>query len=851
MSSHPYYGGDKVSPAIIYPLKATCFRELVSLFHVPHPFKFTRQEYHSWPTDKQKAAKDGPYVVACTFAEGTTRRNDAAAIGVLMVCMDIDDPELARQFVEAPEVLSDALYPYNFLCYHTASSTPEKPRLRILVDIEFSPVEMHKRFVLHCANLIGMPREWAGRRESNVLSQPMYRSAVFLGEEVPPVITSRTNGEAMTALDIPEDVEEEIKAKYAYRGACNDDLDNLPIPNLTPADIKEALFKLDPDMPYDAWVRVACGLRHNFRTEEEAEEAFHLFDTWSRQGSKYQDGDTLVKWMSFKPDFGSQRPVTIKTLLEMAIKEGWKPTRIVSKFKVGFHEWLEGCDDSDVLAEEGPRRIAELPFKSPLIEEQLVQALRKKLKGNLSLVSVKSAVAKARGAAKAEERKGNKPAWILPWCYVRTLHKFYNSITGVILTPEAFNLTFSKELKPVNPEDDAQRNGKPVILPVDFVLTVHEHEQVDRIAYDPRKGSASDPYFTAYGQRFVNEYRFSTVPAEDEKNARKAEKAIRRHLKNLFPNNPEAVEALIDWMAFLVQYPGVKIRWIPVIIGAQGCGKTFLASFVGAAIGEPNVGEANSNTIKQGWNDWAVGYQLVKIEELWVSGKGRAEIYNAMKDILTNDFVVVNRRNRDAYKVEHTTNYAAFSNHFDPIPLEESDRRWWVLQSAMRTEQQVLDLTNSTIAGMPYFDYMGQLLLTGARAIRAWLRGHQIRPSFNPNGHAPKTEARSLLIESAKNPLQLAIEQMVESGDHPMIGRDLVLYEDIANRTVALSRNNHPPAHYLHKLGFQPVGINARHQVNGSRSQVWVHAENYDADMFGDPVAEMKRRYEEMKEDSI
>lgn len=859
----PYWGGSTVRSGKVFPLNATSFKDLVALFSVPHQLHVTREEFHSWPKPRRDVAKDCPFVCGVTFKEGTVKRNNESAENIVGVCLDIDDSDLARPFAESPETLADALYPYSFMVWKTASSTEENPRLRVFIPTETVPAvaETYRKFVRHVAyDLIGLPAGWLGQPESEVLSQPAYRPTAFEGDEGSPILVVRDSGPELTLLDIPESTGKEVEKTYAY---CSDagggDEETIstymPIAGIKVEDIREPLFKIDPDCEYRVWCQILCGVRHQFRNEPEAHAAFDLVTEWSQTGDKYVDGCTHEKWRSFKPDSPAYRSITIKTLFSEAIKAGWEPRKLAVRYKANFIEWLEACNNPDTLMSEGPRRIAEMPFRDEMMEPVMYERLRDKLAMvtggcKLSTATIRSSVAKARQTVKVEETLKNKPAWLLPWCYVRTTNSFYNTVTGVQLKPEAFDKTFGRELLT---EEEAATSGRPAIQPAEFLLNVHRHEQVDGLMFDPRQGSLTQPFFSAHGKRFANLYRFSTVPTLDHVNKAVVGRILDEHLRVTF-YDPEDRSIMKDWMAFQIQHPGQKIRWVPLLQGGQGGGKTFLSRLLAAAMGQENVGNANASTIKQQWNDWAVDWQLQVIEEIWLPGVGRAEIANSLKDIIANDTVVVNRRNTDSHTQEHFTNYLAFSNHLKSIPLERSDRRWYAVKTAIQTEGQKIALAARMVrfnkSQMKYFDRLGQTVKYGG-ALRAHLIDHIIRPSFDPNGDAPKTEFRAQLIESSKNELLRKIEALI-ADRHPLISHDIVFLPALDSQLSRADKSSAaPPAHYLGELGFSMWKSGQRFSMNGSgKGEIWVHGERFE-ESLGDPDEILRERYENIPDETI
>lgn len=79
------------------------------------------------------------------------------------------------------------------------------------------------------------------------------------------------------------------------------------------ADIISALDSLDPDMPYDDWVKVGMALHSGGHK-------LAIWDQWSAKGEKYHNGDCRKRWGGFKPN----GDVSMGTFWDMAYLAGWE-----------------------------------------------------------------------------------------------------------------------------------------------------------------------------------------------------------------------------------------------------------------------------------------------------------------------------------------------------------------------------------------------------------------------------------------------------------------------------------------------------------------------------------------------
>ena len=836
----PLYWTAASLTADIRPLDVSTFAQLVTGYvHVPVPLALERADFLARGKAERDKIKSGPYLTACSFKPGTTRRCDANADRLVMLCLDLDDG--AAPFVDSPATLATALHPYNFAAYTTANSTPAAPRLRILVDIAPCDPIYQKPGLRHIAALLGLSYTFKGIKESAVVSQPMYRPNSFRDDPSSPVIASRIDGVPLDPEDIPAlyHVGEDDPGPRTYAAAdegAPSDLSYLPVGGLVPEDIREALFSVDPDCGYWQWVEIAAGLRHQFSADEEvAREAYRLFDEWSSGGNKYRsEKETYAKWKSFKPYAKGKAPVTIRSLFKFAMDAGWENTKVAAKVKRTVEDWLAATDDIDALLEEGARRIADMPFKNELVEEALVIALKRRISDvggpTLEKATVKKQVAAARRKVKAEEMEdaGMEP-WLQPWVYVATSNVFRNMLAPVEYSPAAFDNMFGVHLMPADTESELAKAGCPTIQPVKYALNIRKIPKVDGVTYDPREGNTGSPFFTYQGVTYLNEYLPGSVPVEDEVNSEMAGKWFRRLLHHLL-DDPEYERTLLDFCAYIVQHPGRKIRWAPLIQGCQGAGKGSVIDYVRAALGEQNVKLVNEADMNSDFNSWRYGAQLVHLDELRSSGANRHAASNKLKDAITNDRISLNQKFRDPRVIQNVSNFIATTNFKDSLHVEGSDRRYWYVESVLQTRDQVEALNETG-----FWQDFHKVCSKFPGACRHYLLHHRISDDFPVNGPAPITRYREAIVDESKHPVQILIENIIADGDEPMVQSDVIHLSSLENLLAGELRHASRPSHYLRVLGYRRWDADGRVSIDGVRSYVWYHPRHWFSEL-GTPV---------------
>lgn len=114
--------------------------------------------------------------------------------------------------------------------------------------------------------------------------------------------------------DMPEWLIGLLKEKPKERAPLTHDYSQSRLSEWSTESVQSMLDCLLPDMPYDDWLNVGFALH-------EGGFSLSLWDSWSRNGQKYQSDDCEKRWQKFNPQSG----ITIGTLVDMARNNGWNP----------------------------------------------------------------------------------------------------------------------------------------------------------------------------------------------------------------------------------------------------------------------------------------------------------------------------------------------------------------------------------------------------------------------------------------------------------------------------------------------------------------------------------------------
>lgn len=830
-----YFFGQEVNGQV-KETTAQNFKDLVDRYlNIPVPLPFTHAQFMAMAKPQRDQAKRVPYLVPAVFKHSPSRRRYEDAMHCNLVFLDIDEaPDgtcPAAVMLRNPETLAAQLAPFSFAVYTTASSTLAKPRLRIMVDADSIPLASYALAVKTIAKRIALPQITS---ESKVAVQPMFLPCLFEGqtEAEHPLIICEVDGAAFGVADITGDAGYQATPQ---RGASpeNISLDDLeflrpPVEEITLPVAVEALGHVDPDISYPEWFEIAASLRHQFTPRLE-DEAYQAFDDWSSAGSKYKDDhDTRAQWSAVHATPVGRVPVTIRSLLRLAVAGGWDASPIKELCFNSTLGWLQNvAANANVLLSEGIKKIIATPLLSASEEDALLQQIvstaKKRFKMGISVTALRKDLLRLKNTIKEKEQttgKASVPSWCKGLVFVAKANSFFRHHTGETYSPEPFDLVYGKRLLPSHMQ--LQEAGtaitpaslsRPMVRPRDFALNHVKIPAVYDFEYNP---SAPNDLFTIdAGKIYVNTY-VRCHPTPKQERASHAGQVLMQHLKNLIAE-PEYIKTLLDFFAYMVQFPGKKIRWGILMQGVQGCGKSFLSEVMATVLGQRHVESINGEAIFSGFNEWASGRQLVSLEEVRIVGVNRHEVMNVLKPLITNSCVSIMQKFRDVRQILNRTNYILYTNFHDAIAITADDRRYFVVKSKMQTKESVRKL------GTDYFENLYDVLREDAGGLRWFFENWKISNDFPANGPAPVTRYMHQLVNDSASELTATVRKLISEGDHPLLQADIlsskVLLEMLHDQEDLRRTTGQLLASVLRDENYLTIG---RFMINDERHYLWI-----------------------------
>lgn len=564
---------------------------------------------------------------------------------------------------------------------------------------------------------------------------------------------------------------------------------------------------------YAEWRDVGAALHHQFSGSKEG---LAIFDQWSQNVREYQGSDDVEKqWNAFGKR-SSGKVVTFKTLMQAYYKR-ITPVIDLSSVKKA-HRLLEECEDYMTLTSIIAPKLWKLADKNVILEKDfqaLLIARYSELRPDdtlskpeaLRAMKTKREKKTPRAAASFDIDNEKTPSWAKGWVWVSGDEKFFNVETRITLSSLGFRGHYNSCL-PMG--DDAPKDAAEHLRVNNLI------PKVMKTLYAPN----FDTLFTYSGVEYVNTYNNkyrATVP--DTVVNQHYVDTFKLHLSNLCGEWNREAHLLANFLAYCTAERPLKVRWAPLLIGTPGNGKSLLHTFVSSAIGiehtkaVPNSVIANSAT--SGQSGWAEGHCFGVIEEVKMHGHNRYDIFNNLKPYITNDVVPCRKLYEEVRNIPNTANWMAFSNYQGGAPIEDGDRRYFVIISEFKPKEGS--------AREQYFKVLHEAISKGAGDIVRWLRDLPLHADFNPEGHAPMTEDKKTVIRLTGDDLPERILEVMEDDNDPYYGPSVVLFDSLFVRLAGGFPGLKLDSPYkltttLAAMGFSNLG---RIRIEGGRHSIW------------------------------
>ena len=263
------------------------------------------------------------------------------------------------------------------------------------------------------------------------------------------------------------------------------------------------------------------------------------------------------------------------------------------------------------------------------------------------------------------------------------------------------------------------------------------------VRFDPH----SDIIFDKDNKR-INTMVYTEYMHEDKNIVAAVPRTIDKILNSIC-GDQETKEHFLNWLASAFQTrKKATTSWI--FSGVQGTGKgVFLTKVLMPLFGHKQVYEVLHDTFDESFNAYAENALILWIDEFSVNNSGnKTKSFNKLKNLITEEQIMVRRMRSNAVQRPFYANIILATNHADPIPLGDLDRRFHVAPP----QETPIQLSQSEI----------EFIREELPMFAAYLRRYSVDARAVNN--VQKSKAREKMIEAGQTSVE-AIFRAIKVGD--------------------------------------------------------------------------------------
>lgn len=301
---------------------------------------------------------------------------------------------------------------------------------------------------------------------------------------------------------------------------------------------------------------------------------------------------------------------------------------------------------------------------------------------------------------------------------------------------------------------------KRVVNPIDVIIKIlPDTHKVDTIGFKPGSG---DVYYNgedSHSKSYLNTYLAPFIPKTPIGLNTDIYRDFCILISRIFgEEGSEEYQLGLDFTAWMLQYPENKCVIAPYIMSEhRGVGKSLYFNLLAKIYGNSKVGDRQAHMVKieeiTGRFFNPAGRLLNMLDEIQfpVHKDMRREsstFWRHLKNLITAETVPVEVKGGDTYQMPNTAAYILAGNTGSNFPMEEYDRRIWIINNAppimtRGTVDSLYDLAKG--------NYSAEKSRNLVHSLRYHLQHHQIQLGLD-SIRAPMNELkRELMLNSMTN----------------------------------------------------------------------------------------------------
>lgn len=213
----------------------------------------------------------------------------------------------------------------------------------------------------------------------------------------------------------------------------------------------------------------------------------------------------------------------------------------------------------------------------------------------------------------------------------------------------------------------------------------------------------------------------------------------------LFSDLPEDQQLLpLKLLAYKAQNPGAKIPIAMVLLGTQGCGKSFWSQIVREAFA-PYGSAVSPRALVSDFNGWVERSLIVVFDE--ARGVDVFKGSETLKSLISETRTFLNEKYRAARQVDSYAMYILTSNDRRVGSYSGDDRRMFVIPCPKKREREFYDRLKAWAVN------------NGPKKLLGWLLDYDLE-GWKPPATAPMTAEKYMAYMESLTPVQRLAEEM-------------------------------------------------------------------------------------------
>lgn len=280
------------------------------------------------------------------------------------------------------------------------------------------------------------------------------------------------------------------------------------------------------------------------------------------------------------------------------------------------------------------------------------------------------------------------------------------------------------------------------------------------------------------------------------------------HMGKLLPDEHDR-KILMSYLASILQNPGTKMQWWPVVQGTEGNGKTIFGNILAQCVGWSYfhiVNAAKSARRGINFNGWVDGKLVVVFEEIQ---PGSAEFLEELKPLVTNEMLNIEGKGVNEGITDNFANGLIVTNYKEAVPIHDNQRRYCPLYTA---QQQMTDMQRDGLTAeywVKLYDWLRYQ--DGYAIINHFLRHYELDPDYDPAQRAiiaPQSTSTAEAIVTGRSRETQEVVEAIESQEPGFRGGwvSSFMLTTLLTRRTGRSPSPQLVARIMTDLGYRKVG---------------------------------------------